>query len=121
MEYLAVKHLHVGFAALSGIFFFVRGLWMLFESQLLQRGWARVLPHAIDSCLLLAAIVLVVASAQYPGQQAWLTAKVVALLAYIGLGTVALRRGRMLAWLAALASFLYIAGVALTRSPFIFG
>ena len=52
----------------------------------------------------------------------WLAAKLVALLAYIGLGALALRPGRSkgaraAAWLAALAVFAYIAAVAVTRSP----
>ena len=52
----------------------------------------------------------------------WLTAKVVGLLFYIGLGTVALKRGRtrrarIAAWLAAQAVFFYIVAVALTRNP----
>lgn len=126
MDYLAVKHAHMTLAALSGSLFFVRGLWMLTESPLGTRRWARVLPHVIDTFLLAAAVVLAVWSAQYPLQQDWLTAKVVALLVYIGLGTVALKRGRtrrtrLLAWIGALATFIYILAVAVTRSAFVLG
>jgi uncharacterized membrane protein SirB2 len=61
-------------------------------------------------------------SRQYPFVAGWLTAKVVALVVYIGLGMVALRRGRsrrarITAWIAAQAVFLYIVAVALARSP----
>jgi len=126
MDYYSVKHVHVALAALSGVFFFIRGLWMLRGSQLAARPWARVLPHVIDSLLLLAALVLVVWSAQYPIQQGWLTAKLIALLLYIGLGTVALKRGRTrtiraIAYCAALATFAYIAAVAVTKNPLVFG
>jgi uncharacterized membrane protein SirB2 len=46
---------------------------------------------------------------------------VLAIGLYIGLGMIALRRGktrgvRLLAWLAALATFAYIVAVALTRN-----
>lgn len=120
MNYLAVKHLHITFAVLSGSFFLLRGLWMLLDSPLLQRRWVKVVPHVVDTLLLTSALVLVFWSGQYPFVQNWLTAKVLALLVYIVLGTIALKRGktrgvRAFALLAALATFAYIVAVALTR------
>ena len=57
-----------------------------------------------------------------PGSTPWLLAKIMGLLLYIGLGMVALRPGqpltrRVLAWLAALATFAWIVSVAMTKSP----
>jgi uncharacterized membrane protein SirB2 len=77
-------------------------------------------PHVIDTLLLASALTLVVWSHQYPGAQNWLTAKLLALIVYIGLGTVALKRGRtkgarIAAFIAALLVFGYIVKVALTR------
>ena len=120
MNYLALKHLHITFAVLSGGFFLLRGLWMLLDSPLLQRRWVRIVPHVVDTVLLASALGLVFWSGQYPFVQSWLTAKVLALLAYIVLGTIALKRGktkgvRTFALLAALATFAYIVAVALTR------
>ncbi|MDB5938088.1 MAG: Invasion expression up-regulator, SirB [Polaromonas sp.] len=120
MNYLALKHLHITFAALSGSFFLLRGVWMLLDSPLLQRRWVRIVPHAVDTLLLASALGLVFWSGQYPFVQNWLTAKVLALVAYIVLGTIALKRGktkgiRTFALLAALATFAYIVAVALTR------
>lgn len=120
MNYLAIKYLHITSVVLSGSFFLLRGLWMLRESDLLQRRWVRVLPHIIDTLLLGSALVMVFWSRQYPFVQPWLTAKVLALLVYIGLGSVALKRGRTRAvrrwaFAAALATFAYIVAVALTR------
>ena len=120
MNYLAVKHLHITCAVVSGSFFLLRGIWMLADSPLLQRRWVRVLPHVVDTLLLASALVLVFWSGQYPFVQTWLTAKLLALIAYIGLGTVALKRGktrgvRTFALFAALATFAYIVAVALTR------
>lgn len=125
MNYLAVKHLHVTFVALSGALFVLRGIWMMAGSPALQKRWVKILPHVVDTVLLASAIALAVWSAQYPGQQPWLTAKVLGLVAYIGLGTVALKRGktlrtRILAFIAALLCFAYIVGVALTRQPAFF-
>lgn len=126
MNYFALKHLHMTFAVLSGAFFLLRGIWMLSGSTLLQRRWVRIAPHIIDTLLLASAVVLAVWSSQYPLQQSWLTAKVIALVAYIGLGTVALKRGRTpqvrgLAFVAALACFGYILAVAVTKNPLIAG
>lgn len=125
MNYLAIKHLHITFAVLSGSFFLLRGLWMLLDSSMLQRRWVKVVPHVVDTLLLASALVLVFWSGQYPFVQAWLTAKVLALVAYIVLGTMALKRGktkgvRTFALLAALATFAYIVAVALTRDAGIF-
>ena len=120
MSYLFIKHLHITLAVVSGSFFLLRGLWMLGESPMLRQRWVRTLPHVVDTLLLASALVLVVWSGQYPFEQNWLTAKVLALVAYIYLGTIALKRGktpslRRFALLAALATFAYIVAVALTR------
>ena len=126
MTYLLVKHLHITCAVLSGSFFLLRGVWMLLESDALQRRWVKVVPHVVDTVLLTSALVMVFWSAQYPFVQPWLTAKVLALLAYIVLGTIALKHGqtkatRTAALVAALAVFAYIVLVALSRQvmPFL--
>ena len=126
MIYLAIKHFHVTCAVLSGSLFLLRGYWMLWDSPALQQRWVRIAPHVIDTLLLTSALVMVFWSAQYPFVQNWLTAKVIALLLYIGLGTVALKRGktktvRVAAFIGALLVFAYIVGVALTRQAVIFG
>ncbi|CAG0965288.1 partial Protein YchQ, partial [Rhodocyclaceae bacterium] len=91
--YLLLKHLHVTCVVLSVTGFFLRGVWMLTDSPLLDRLWVRVLPHVNDTLLLLAAIGLSVVQQQYPFVHGWVTAKVLGLLAYIGFGMFALRRG----------------------------
>lgn len=121
--YLATKYLHMTCAFLSVSFFAVRGIWMLRDSSWLQRRWVKIAPHIIDTLLLTSALIMVFWSHQYPFVQGWLTAKVIALVAYIVLGTVALKRGRtkavrVTAFVAALAVFLYIVRVALTRQAF---
>ena len=94
MDYFAIRHLHIASAALSGSLFLVRGIWMLRDSAMLKRRWVRIAPHIIDSVLLGSALIMVFLSGQYPFVQGWLTAKVLALLAYIALGTIALKRGK---------------------------
>lgn len=122
MIYLALKHLHVSCVALSGAGFFLRGVWMLRDSPLLQQRWVKVVPHVVDTLLLGSAISMAVISAQYPFALDWLTAKLFGLLAYILCGAMALKRGRSKAqravfFVGALMVFAYIVSVALTRNP----
>ncbi|MEO8410627.1 MAG: SirB2 family protein [Propionivibrio sp.] len=123
IDYLLLREIHIACVILSGFGFAVRGLWMLAESPLLRQRWVRIVPHVVDTVLLGSAIALAVISHQYPLGRGWLTAKVVGLLIYIGLGAMALRRGktrrtRALYFAAALLVFAYIVAVALTRSPY---
>jgi uncharacterized membrane protein SirB2 len=125
MNYFAIKHLHVTCAALSGSLFLLRGFWMLQRPALLQQRWVKTAPHLIDTLLLASALTMVFLSGQYPFVQPWLTAKVLALIAYIVLGSIALKRGksreiRAAAFIAALLVFAYIVGVALTRRVLVF-
>jgi uncharacterized membrane protein SirB2 len=120
--YLALKHLHLTAVVLSVALFVLRGLWMLADSAQLQRRWVRIVPHLIDTVLLVSAIALTLILQQYPFVNGWLTAKVLALIAYILLGSIALKRGptkpiRAAAWVAALTVVGYIASVAVTRNP----
>ena len=120
--YPALKALHVACVAASYALFFTRGVWMARQSAMLQRRWVKVAPHVVDTVLLASAIALAVTIRQYPFVSSWLTAKVVGLLVYIGLGMIALGRGRtrrtrIAAWVAAQIVFFYIVAVALTRNP----
>lgn len=120
--YVALKHLHLTAVVLSFTLFVLRGVWMLIDSPRLRRPWVRVVPHVIDTVLLASALGLVAILHQYPFVHGWLTAKVAALVVYIVLGSIALKRRsskpvRAAAWIAALAVFGYIVSVALSRSP----
>lgn len=120
--YLVLKHLHVTCVILSAGGFLLRGILMLRDSPLLGRRWLRTVPHINDALLLAAAIGLSATIAQYPFVHGWLTAKIFGLMAYIILGSVALKAGgtrwmRATAWLAALAVFGYIVSVALSKDP----
>jgi len=113
---------HMGLVTLSGLHFLIRGVWMMHASPLLQRRWVKIAPHVVDACLLFSGIGLVVLTRQYPTDQPWLAAKLTALLVYIVLGSLGLKRartrpGRITAWLMALAVFAYMVSVAVTRNP----
>lgn len=120
--YLAFKHAHMMFAIFSGVFFLIRGVWMLQDSARLSQRWVKIVPHINDSLLLACAIVLMVHIQQYPFVSGWLTAKVVALVVYIGLGMLALKPGRpkgvrAIAFVLALLCFGYMVSVAINHHP----
>ena len=122
MDYPVLKTVHVFCVVVSYTLFFVRGVWMIRESSLLGLRWIRVIPHVVDTVLLASAITMVLILRQYPLVAGWLTAKVVALVLYIGLGMVALKHGktprvRIAAWITAQVVFFYIVAVALARDP----
>lgn len=122
MTYVALKHLHVTAVTISVLFFVVRGVWMLVDSPWLRVRFVRVAPHVVDTVLLASALALAATVRQYPFVHGWLTVKVLGLVAYVVLGTIALRRGRTRgvragAFVAALLCVGYVIGVAFTKSP----
>jgi uncharacterized membrane protein SirB2 len=120
--YALVKQLHVACAVVSIAGFFARGLLMLVDAPLLRRRLLKIAPHFVDTLLLGSAVALSAMLHQYPFVHGWITAKVLALLAYILLGAVALKYGRTKrvrasAFVLALLVYGYILSVAVTRSP----
>jgi uncharacterized membrane protein SirB2 len=118
--YLAVKAVHVGCAVLSIGGFAVRGVLMLADSPVLQARFVRIALHVVDTVLLASAAWLAWFLGQIPFVSGWITAKLLALVAYIVLGIIALRRGRtksvrVAAFAGALAVAAYIVAVAVTR------
>ena len=120
IDYNLLKHAHVATVTITFVLFVTRGIWMWFESLRLQAKWVKILPHVNDTILLASGIGLAVLLGQYPFVDGWLTAKLLALLAYIVLGTIALKRGktkpvRLTAFFLALAVLAYLVAVAMTH------
>jgi uncharacterized membrane protein SirB2 len=119
--YLALKHLHLTFVALSLLAFFVRGIWLFMNSSMLGKKWVKILPHIISTILLISGIVLAVHLGMSPGNQPWLMAKIIGLVVYIGLGVAAFKvpnpSARKGLWVCALIVFAYIASVAVSKNP----
>jgi uncharacterized membrane protein SirB2 len=125
VAYLALKYLHVACVVLSYALFLVRGVWAMRSSPLLVQRWVRIVPHVVDTVLLASAIALAILIRQYPFAAPWLTAKVIGLVIYIGLGVIALKRGRtrrvrVVAWFAAQLVFFYIVAVAINKNPLVY-
>jgi uncharacterized membrane protein SirB2 len=117
MDYFFIKNMHIGMAYLSISLFVIRSILSVSGSALLQNKILKIVPHIIDTLLLVFAVLLMITIQQYPFVNGWLTAKLLALFAYIIVGTIAIKRGktaviRFWASLFAIAIFVYIYGVA---------
>lgn len=120
--YEALKWVHVGCVVASGSGFVARGALMLAGSPLLSLRVVRIAPHVVDTVLLASAIGLATLARLSPFAHPWLMAKIAALVVYVVLGSIALRRGRsrpvrIVAFAAAVLVFAYIVGTALARDP----
>lgn len=119
--YLALKLAHITAAILTISGFALRGFWMLTESPYLNLRAVKIVPHIVDSVFLLSGIGLIWLLHLPVLSQPWLMAKLIALVAYVLLGTVALRRGktkraRTIALALAILTFAYIVGTAMNKS-----
>lgn len=120
--YPELKALHVSVVLLSGALFALRGLAML-----RGRTWGMARPvrlgsYAIDTLLLAAGVAMWAALGLNPVRETWLGVKLLLLLLYIVLGSLALKRarsqaGRVAALVAALACYAYMLSVARLHHP----
>jgi uncharacterized membrane protein SirB2 len=121
--YPQIKLAHVATVFSSGTLFLIRGL-------LVQTGrsdWAlsaslRYLSYAIDTALLIAALMLLTILPAASYANGWLAAKVTLLLVYIVLGSFALKRARtqrkrLWFFAAALLTYGFMLTIAWTHQP----
>jgi uncharacterized membrane protein SirB2 len=119
---MSIKLIHITCAVLTFFLFSLRGVWMLEDSPVLQHKLVRISPHVIDTCLLITGLTMALSLYAAFYTQPWLMAKLLALVLYIVIGSIALKYGktkkiRTCALIVALVIFLYIVMVALTHSP----
>lgn len=88
--YIALKHSHVTLVFISLVLFFGRFYWHKIKNNPLPKV-LKVLPHVIDTLLLLTAAWLCVVIEQYPLVHTWLTLKVGFVIAYIVLAFKAMK------------------------------
>lgn len=121
-HHAALRDAHVGLVALSGGWFALRAAGRLAGARWPLALPARAASWVIDTGLLTAGALLWAALRIDPLVQPWLGVKLLLLVLYVGLGTMALRRARTsaarLGWtLAALACFGFMVSVARARHP----
>ncbi len=120
--YLQIKWVHIWAVVASGVLFFLRGAPLLFGGKAANHAPLRYVSYTIDTVLLTAALMLATILHQYPFVHGWLTVKVLLLVVYIVLGTLALKRGRtpraqVLCFLAALLVYGFMVSVARAHQP----
>jgi uncharacterized membrane protein SirB2 len=116
-----VKIIHVLCAVLTGISFFVRGVWMMHDDPRFQARLTRIFPHVVDTILLLTGVWMALYWQWQPVDHPWLLAKLLFLLLYIGFGLMAFRfatarEWRFVFWGLALLVLLHIYGFALSKN-----
>lgn len=92
----------------------------------MDKKFVKVAPHVIDTLLLLSGLTLCFIIKQYPFQDAWLTEKIGAVVAYIFLATIALKANRntlfkVFAALGAIAWIVYAAKIAMFKQAVLMG
>jgi uncharacterized membrane protein SirB2 len=120
--YAELKALHVAAVATSITLFVIRAALRLAGSPRLEARFFRVAPHLVDTVLLASAVPLTLILHQYPFVDGWLTAKLLALVAYVAFGSIAIRRGRTpavraVAFCASLLTVGYILATAIHHDP----
>jgi uncharacterized membrane protein SirB2 len=120
--YPEIKLVHVAAVIASGVLFAARGLAVLAGVRAALAWPWRWLSYSIDTVLLTAALMLSSVLRQYPFVHDWLTAKVLLLVAYVVLGSFALKRARTLrtraaCYAAALAVYATIVTIANAHHP----
>lgn len=121
-HYAALRQAHIGLVALSAAWFLLRASGRMAGARWPLALPARVASWVIDTGLLTAGGLLWAALQVNPLVQTWLGVKLLLLVAYVGLGTMALRRARTPAaragWtLAALGCMGFMVSVALAHHP----
>lgn len=91
MAYNWIRILHISTVIFTIAFFTLRLVWMQLHPHSVRLVWVRATAQINDTLLLLAGISLALMSKQYPFEVPWLTAKLIALVIYIILGSLALR------------------------------
>ncbi|MCW0308498.1 MULTISPECIES: SirB2 family protein [Pantoea] len=123
--YPLIRNLHLLTVAVTISLFLLRFYWQRTGSAMLQRRWVRILPHINDTLLLLSGASLVMITHFYPfsPQGSWLTEKLLGVIIYIALGSVALSRRprsdrtRWIAFIVALIALVTIIKLALSKMP----
>lgn len=115
--YPQIKAAHVALVAFSGTLFAARG-----AAVLAGRAWPmtrglRVASVAIDTLLLAAGVALWYLLSLQPLRDAWLGSKLLLLVLYVVLGTLALKRRCAWAYIAAIACFAFMVSIALAHHP----
>lgn len=124
--YTGIKHFHLLLIGLSVGLFLIRFILSEMKSPILQKKWLKILPHIVDTLLIVSAVTLCVLIEQYPFVNAWVTEKLLALLLYVFMVTLALKMARTvfmkyIGLLGAISWVAFAGMVAVSKQPILFG
>lgn len=122
------KHLHMTMAVLSVLFLILRFAFGMRNAANLQRSWLKVLPHLVDFLLVVSILGMLVTLGVSPFSAPWMTEKLVLFVLYIVFSVVTVlalrakmsRSLRVPGFALALASWLWLIHVAMTKSAVLF-
>ena len=120
--YPQIKLAHIFLALCSGAIFALRGAGVLAGMRWPHRTPIRWTSYTVDTSLLTAALMLLTILPGAMFANGWLTLKLVLVVVYVVLGSLALKRGRTprmraACFVAALLVFVTIIGIALAHHP----
>lgn len=115
--YPHIKLAHMALVAASGTLFALRGAAVLAGRAWPLRKPLRLASVAIDTALLAAGAALWSLLSLDPLRDTWLGMKLLLLVLYVVLGTLALKRASAPAYGAAIACFLFMVSVAIAHQP----
>lgn len=121
--YGTIKAVHIAAVLISGVLFLMRGLMVQSgHTRLAMTAWLRYASYSVDTVLLTAALMLATILPAALFANHWLALKVALLVAYVVLGSLALKRAqspraRAGAFVAALLIYVTIIGIARAHHP----
>lgn len=101
-----LKHTHLLMVLLVVGLFIYRVYLAQRQPQLLEQKWLKIAPHALATLLLLTGVMLTVQGEWLSQAYAWIVAKFILMLAFIGLGLLTLKSTGPLRWKAFAGSLL---------------
>lgn len=115
--------IHLSFVLISIIVFTGKFMVSVFKPEYLQQKTFKIVPHVVDTFLLVSGISLIVRNYDSIDNFMWLASKIIILILYIGIGIFSMRSQGVIRWLAfvgALACYAYIIIIAVTKTGFIY-
>ncbi len=118
MSYEMLKHPHLLLIAITAGLFAIRLVGGLIGLSIVHAALVRILHHLSDLGVLVTGLLLGHFISQYPFANDWLTAKFAALLVYMVLAPISLKRGSIVGLILAGGALGYAAWVGLNKVPF---
>jgi uncharacterized membrane protein SirB2 len=115
--FLAFKGLHLITMTATIIMYFVRGIMLVQKSPRLDQPFLRMAPFMIDGLLIVSAVGTAIAIGWYPFVDAWVTAKLLGTLVFLGLVHAGFGPRNIRVYGLALLPLAYLAATVVCHDP----